>query len=247
MSVKENRRSMNGLSSVTCMILAGGMGTRLRRVVSDRPKVLADVSGRPFITYILDKLDSDGARDVILCTGYMADKVEAALGLSYKGMTLRYSVETEPLGTGGALSHALSLIHTETVLVLNGDSLTDASYSGFAQWFDEKKGDAGMMLVWSEDTRRFGSVIRDGDGGIVSFNEKGLSHGGGWINAGVYMMTRRLIAGLPDGVECSLEKDCFPRIAGTGLYGYTCRASFIDMGTEMSYSTAADFVRRFEL
>jgi NDP-sugar pyrophosphorylase family protein len=108
--------------SVTAVILAGGLGTRLRSVVADRPKVLADVCGRPFITYLLDVLAQSGISDVVLATGHMAEQIEDCLGDSYKGMQLFYSPEKKRLGTGGAVRLALRHVSNELVLVMNGDS-----------------------------------------------------------------------------------------------------------------------------
>src|SRR4051794_33917470 len=90
-----------GLENVTAAVLAGGLGTRLRPVLPDRPKVLAEVAGRPFLAYLLDQLASAGAREVVLCTGYLAEQVRAALGESYAGMGLSYSREPSGLGTAG--------------------------------------------------------------------------------------------------------------------------------------------------
>ena len=107
---------------VTAAILAGGLGTRLRSVVKDRPKVLAEIRGVPFLTYLLDQLAAAGVRDVVLCTGYMGEQVRSAFGDSYGGMCLSYSQESSPLGTAGALRLALPLFKSSSVLVMNGDS-----------------------------------------------------------------------------------------------------------------------------
>src|SRR5262249_48858923 len=109
-------------SDITVAILAGGLGTRLRSVVSDRPKVLAPVAGRPFLAWWLDTLDPQGFGDVILCTGYRAEQVEATFGESFRNLSLRYSVEDMPLGTGGAVHKALPFVRSHELLVLNGDS-----------------------------------------------------------------------------------------------------------------------------
>ena len=92
---------MPGFKNVTAYILAGGFGTRLRQVVADRPKALAEILGRPYIYHLLDGLARAGVHRVVLCTGHMADMLEAAVGSSYRGMDLLYSREDEPLGTGG--------------------------------------------------------------------------------------------------------------------------------------------------
>ena len=116
---------------VTAAILAGGLGTRLRPAVADRPKVLAPVGGRPYLTYLLDQLAGAGVREVVLLTGYAADEVRDALGDRYGRMRLRYSVEPAPLGTAGALRLALPLLAAPAVLLLNGDSYCDADLGAF--------------------------------------------------------------------------------------------------------------------
>src|SRR5690349_11866919 len=110
------------LRDTTALILAGGLGTRLRSVVADVPKVLAPVHGRPFLACLLDQLADAGLTHAVLCTGYRADLVAAAFGTKYRNLTLDYSEETEPLGTGGALRLAIDRARSQTVLAMNGDS-----------------------------------------------------------------------------------------------------------------------------
>ena len=117
---------MSDISNIEAAILAGGLGTRLRSVVPDRPKVLAEIGGRPFIEILLDQVAAAGIRTAVLCTGYLGDQIEARLGTRRGPLALRYSREVEPLGTGGALRLALPMLASDTVLVLNGDSYCDA-------------------------------------------------------------------------------------------------------------------------
>ena len=113
---------MNNRDCPTAVLLAGGAGSRLRSVIDDRPKVLAEVCGRPFLEYLLDQRVKWRIRDVVLCTGYLAEQIEAYFGMTYRSLRLRYSREIIPLGTAGALRLALPLVRSDTVLVLNGDS-----------------------------------------------------------------------------------------------------------------------------
>src|SRR5437879_601155 len=110
---------------VTAAILAGGLGTRLRSVIADRPKVLAPVGGRPYLTYLLDQLAKAAVREVVLLTGYGAEQVRDALGATYAGMRLVHAAEPAPLGTAGALRHALPHLRSPAVLLMNGDSYCD--------------------------------------------------------------------------------------------------------------------------
>jgi len=130
---------MEKLSDHTAMILAGGKGLRLRSVVPDKPKVLAIVNERPFLSYILTELSQAGLRKVVLCTGYKGDQIYAEYGERYKKLSIAYSREIAPLGTGGALRLALPLVPTNTVLVLNGDSFCFGNILQFWSYHNRKK------------------------------------------------------------------------------------------------------------
>src|SRR5438552_901643 len=133
---------------VSAAILAGGLGTRLRPAVADRPKVLAPVSGRPFVCYLLDLLHRHSIREVALLTGHRAAQVRATLGDFYRGMQMRYSVESEPLGTAGAVRLALPLLTASRVLLLNGDSFCDVDLTDFSRHHGEIA--AGVSLALCE-------------------------------------------------------------------------------------------------
>jgi len=229
------------LSDITAVILAGGLGTRLRSVFSDRPKVLAEVLGRPFLTYLLDQLSSTGIRKVILCTGYMGDKVQEVYGEMYKSLHLFYSQEDEPLGTGGALRLALPLIKSNSVLVMNGDSYIHADLSSYARWFFHIDRNASLLLARVSDIRRYGMVRVEKDESVSAFEEKEKAKGAGWINAGVYLMKTLLLKSIPSGKAFSLEREFFPSLVGNGLFGYQCKVRFIDIGTPESYIKAENF------
>lgn len=227
--------------TVTAVILAGGLGTRLRSVVADRPKVLADVHGRPFILYLLDQLDSAGIQDVVVCTGYMGDQVRAACGDCYSGLYLRYSHEPEPLGTAGALRLALPLIRSDPMLVLNGDSFCQVDLHSFMTWHSEYKREASVLLIWNNHTNRYGQVDVAADDSICRFMEKPGTQQPGWINAGVYLLTRHLIQTIPSTRIVSLEREVFPAWVGHGLYGYRGHGRLVDIGTPEGYSLAETF------
>lgn len=234
---------MNPLSQTTAAILAGGLGTRLRSVVADRPKVLAGISGRPFIEYLLDQLAAAGLQTVVLCVGYKGEMVQQYLGDRYKGMKLFYSLETSPLGTGGALRLALPLFKTDTVLILNGDSYCDAKLGSFAEWHSEKKSAASLLLTHTEDTRRFGRVDDDPSGHILRFQEKADTSGPGWVNAGLYLLHRQVFESIAPDRVVSLEREIFPAWIGRGLHGYRSDGKLWDIGVPDAYAQAnIDFV-----
>jgi NDP-sugar pyrophosphorylase family protein len=230
--------------NVAAAILAGGLGTRLRPVVDDRPKVLATVQGRPFLAHLLERLAAASVRRVVLLTGYCSEQVRDALGETYAGVRLVYSAEPAPLGTAGAVRHALPLLAAPTVLLLNGDSCCDVSLAAFRSFQRRHLAEASLVLARVPDISRFGRV-ETGPGGLVRcFEEKGGATGRGWINAGVYLLDRALIEALPEGRPASLEGDLLPAWVAAGrVHGYRCRGRFLDIGTPESYAEADAFFR----
>lgn len=228
----------------TAVILAGGLGTRLRSALPDSPKVLATVGGRPFVTYLLDQLSAFGVQQAILCVGYLGEQVRMALGERHDELILSYSVETQPLGTAGALAQALPLCAGDPVLALNGDSYCQADLGAWARWHAEKEAAASLLLVHQPDAMRFGQVVVDAEGRVVRFEEKGRS-GAGWINAGLYLLSRRFLESIPTGRAVSIEREVYPAWTGRGLYAYSGGGRFLDIGTPESYAQAEAFFRAF--
>jgi NDP-sugar pyrophosphorylase family protein len=233
---------MKNLSDLSVAILAGGLGTRLRPVVADRPKVLAPVRGRPYLTYLLDALAAAGVREVVLLTGYQAERVRDAFGDQYDGVNLLYSVERTPLGTAGAIRHALPLLSSPTVLVLNGDSFCAVNLTAFCRSHCRRRADVSLVLVRAANAARFGRVRTKPDGRLQRFEEKQEVAGPGWINAGVYLMERPLIAAIPPRRPASLERELFPEwIARCHCFGFRSRGRFLDVGTPETYAEAERF------
>ena len=226
----------------TAAVLAGGLGTRLRPAVSARPKVLAPVCGRPFLAYLLDQVADAGLERAVLCTGYLAEQVRAEFGDRYRTLRVGYSVESSPLGTGGALRQALPLLDGDPVLVLNGDSYCAADLQRLVAEPQAAPGSAGTLVVtWMDDTSRYGSVDIDDRGVIRAFHEKAEGAGPGWINAGVYLLSRRLLASIPDAGVVSIERDVFPQWMSGELRACRVNAPFLDIGTPESYAQAEAF------
>jgi D-glycero-alpha-D-manno-heptose 1-phosphate guanylyltransferase len=239
--VVQGDATMTDITSITAAILAGGLGTRLRSVVADKPKVLAEILSRPFLTYLLDQLIHWGVKKVVLCTGYMGDSVQSVIGTSYGALKVAYSQEPEPLGTGGALRLALPLLRSNSVLVLNGDSYCEANLQAMWDWHFSRRSEATLFLVNMADTRRYGRVQIDAQGHIVRFEEKDESSRPGLINAGIYLIKRHLLETMPDLGSISLERDMFPLWIGHGFHGYQGTGPFIDIGTPEAYAMAERF------
>ena len=222
-------------------ILAGGRGSRLRSRLSDRPKALAPIGGRPFLSYLLDHIAAAGVRGVVLCTGYLGDQIERAFGVSYSGLRLAYSHELWPRGTGGALRLAAAKIDSDPVLIFNGDSFFDIDLVEFWRWHERHGAQATIALAQAADAARYGRVEVDGQETVVAFHEKSSGPSSGWINAGTYVLAHRLLQGIPDDRAVSLETELFPAWIGQGLYGCRIAGRFIDIGTPGEYACAESF------
>ena len=241
-----NSNSSNGSrewapAETAVAILAGGLGTRLRSVVGQTPKVIAEVGGRPALAWLFDQLDAHGFRHVVVCAGHRADAVTARLGDQHGGLQLRYSIESEPLGTGGALRHAFLHFYSDPVLVLNGDSFCDVDLGQFLRVHQARRAPASLVLAEVPDTRRFGRVSVRPDGRVEQFLEKSDTAGPGWINAGIYLLSRHQIANIPTGRPVSLERELLPQWLPHGLFGFPSHGRFLDIGTPESFAQAGDF------
>ena len=222
------------------ILLCGGMGTRLRSVVSDRPKPMADICGKPFLQYLLEMLRDKGITEVIFALGYMGEMIEEYFqdGSAF-GLKIAYSYEEEPLGTGGAIRNALPKILEEEVLVLNADTYFPMDYQGLLRFHQENDGDFSLATRAVPDISRYGAVRRDPAGRILAWNEK-LGDGGqplaGEINGGIYVMKKSLIAEIPEGKQ-SLEQDCVPKWLSEGkrIFGLPFEGYFMDIGIPKDY------------
>ena len=222
------------------ILLCGGMGTRLRSVVSDRPKPMADICGKPFLQYLLEMLREKGITEVIFALGYMGEMIEEYFqdGSAF-GLKIAYSYEEEPLGTGGAIRNALPKILEEEVLVLNADTYFPMDYQGLYRFHQENDGDFSLATRAVPDISRYGAVRRDAAGRILAWNEK-LEDGGqplaGEINGGIYVMKKSLIAEIPEGKQ-SLEQDCVPKWLSEGkrIFGLPFDGYFMDIGIPKDY------------
>ena len=219
------------------IILAGGFGTRLQTVLRDVPKPLAPVRGLPFIHYVLHWLEECGIEHVIVCTGYLADKMEAGF-LSYAGgLEMTFLREDTPLGTGGAIYRALREAECGGVFALNGDTYFPADLNAFQLEAERFGGRLAIALRRVPDTSRFGAVELEG-GRIATMNEKGRS-GPGLVNAGLYLLPHDLWQRIPMPGVFSWETDLVQPMAPVlGAVGVILDAPFLDIGTPESYGEA---------
>jgi ADP-ribose pyrophosphatase YjhB (NUDIX family)/UTP-glucose-1-phosphate uridylyltransferase len=233
------------LSGIDVAILVGGLGMRLRGVVDNLPKPLAPVFGRPFLFYLLDMLALRGARSVTLCSGYMADFVQEKTGSEWMGMPIHHSVESEPMGTAGALALAREFLQSDRVLVMNGDTWFEPDFKSFA----ETSVDSEVCIAATEvpNASRYGTLDWNSLGRLNFFKEKSGSPVPGKINAGVYFVSQNLLESLR--LEpCSLERKVLPALTNERrVKVFSTDAPFLDMGVPVDYAFAAEFFRRLEI
>ncbi len=221
-------------SMVKCVILGGGKGVRLRKVINDIPKPMAPVAGKPFLEYLILQLKKYNIRDVVISIGYKGDAIKSYFGNGGKwDMNISYSSEDEPLGTGGALKKAINMVDNEQFIVMNGDSYLDIDLSKFLNFHKERHAETTLSLAHRNDTSRYGRVEINKEGKVHSFIGKGVS-GCGLINGGIYVFHQDIADIIPDG-NISLEDMILPIIIEKGLFGMTVNGFFIDIGIPEDY------------
>ncbi len=234
----------DGLRGLDVVILAGGRGTRLQPGPDDLPKPLRPVNGRPFLAYLLDQVRAAGARHAVLALGHQPGAFDRLLKEeSTGGFSVEASVESTPLGTGGALRAALPRTTSDDLLVMNGDSYVDADPGELADEHRRNRSTASILLTQVDDVSRFGRVDVDADGAVVRFVEKGPG-GPGLINAGVYVFRRAAVEEIPAGRPVSIEREVLPSLVGRGFRARQGRYRFTDIGTPESLRDAGAFFRQ---
>jgi NDP-sugar pyrophosphorylase family protein len=245
---KRQQANPDNLAGTVGVILAGGLGTRLRPVFSDAPKCMAPVGRRRFLEYLMLSLRDADIDQVVLCVGYGRTKLRRWLARGSRwGVHLTYSSEQAPLGTAGALKHAQSILPRGSLLVLNGDSFLDVDLRALIRFHCRRRALVTIALARVADASRYGTVELDGDGRITAFREKSSAahrtpsaarqvpqH----VNGGVYIMESSVLDMIPSGRFCSLERDIFPFLVRKELYGFAKAGYFIDIGIPDDYRRA---------
>jgi NDP-sugar pyrophosphorylase family protein len=229
----------SNLEEIPALLLVGGMGTRLRPVLSSKPKPLAPVGDIPFLELLVLQLRSQGMRRLVMCTGHQADQIKEEFGDGRKwGVSIEYSNEPKPLGTAGAIKFAERFLsEASDFLVMNGDSLLELDFRGFMHFHMEHGGWASIAVRRVPDARRYGMVQVDGLNRVVRFSEKMGINEPGVVNGGVYAFKREILERIPEGAA-SLEKDVLPGILDHGAFAFEQHGMFIDIGTPEDYARA---------
>lgn len=212
--------------------MCGGLGTRLRAALADLPKCLAPVNGRPFLELLLEPLEQAGLGRVVLCLGVGAGAVREFCASRAWVAEIVFSEEAAPLGTGGALALALPHLHSDPVLVLNGDSIVPGlDYAGFFAAHARHATAASMVVVRQDERTDAGSIALDGDGRVLAFAEKQGMAEAGYLSAGIYLLSRRLVEAIPAGRPVSLERELMPLWVAGGVHAYVHPGRLVDIGT----------------
>ena len=240
------------------IILAGGFGTRLREVVADVPKPMAPVNNKPFLDYLIKYLAHYGIKKVVLSVGYLAEKVKKHYGNNFEGVEIIYSLEKDPLGTGGGIRLAMEQCHTKEVLVLNGDSFFDIDLHTFYNTHVNNHSHFSLAIRKVDNASRYGSIefsiFQGGLKGtsnasrISSFNEKSSIEKAGLINAGIYLLNRNLfLEHTSSGQNFSIEKDFFAaHLKSLTMHGFEMNGYFIDIGVPEDYKQAQHDFKAFK-
>lgn len=232
------------LSTTDVVILCGGLGTRLRTVVGDQQKTMAQVDGQPFLDILLQYLSQQGVRRVILCTGYQSQTIADYYGKGKFGLEISLSPENEPLGTGGALKNAQPHIHSDPFMVLNGDCFCELNYVDFLASHLKRKAQLSLVLIKVQEAKDYGSIASDKSGRILNFQEKISANASGHISAGVYCFSREALGWMPKEKKFMLEKDFFPVNLDKAVFAFSAQGKFIDIGTPERFKEAQQLLSR---
>ncbi len=233
------------------ILLVGGKGTRLMPLTTSTPKPMLRIAGAPVTEHQIVKARDAGVTEIVLATSYLADVFKPYFGDGSRfGIKISYAVETEPLGTGGAIANAakeLNLEDDESVYIFNGDVLSLHKLKEQARFHQETGADATLHLIEVEDARAFGCVPINNTGRVLEFLEKMETPKANTINAGCYIFTSDLLNSVPRDQVVSVERETFPKLLAEerNLFGYLDSSYWIDMGTPESMIKASrDLVTR---
>jgi D-glycero-alpha-D-manno-heptose 1-phosphate guanylyltransferase len=222
------------------VVLAGGYGTRLKSVISELPKPMAPVQGKPFLEYILNWLLSYDVKEVVLAVGYRSDTITSYFGNVWNGVSIKYSCEEELLGTGGGIKQAASFMHLErdsSILVTNGDTFYPVNLFAMREFHQKNESDLTLALKPMTDFERYGSVnIEPSNGEILRFREKEFCREG-YVNGGVYLINSQTL--MKEKLRVfSFENFMEQNVGNIKMHGYVDSSYFIDIGIPEDYSKA---------
>ena len=220
------------------IILAGGLGTRLRSEVSDVPKAMALINGRPFMEYLLDQLIAEGVTRICFSVGHKSEFIQNHFANRYRDCEIVYAVETTLLGTGGAIKNAITQVKNQHVIVVNGDSVFITNLSKQYEAHSSANADVTLALKPMENIERYGTVDLDENGRIIRFNEKQPVEKG-LINTGTYIFNVASFNALEFPEKFSIEKDFFEtHVTQLNFLGHSSNGYFLDIGIPKDFKKA---------
>ncbi len=222
----------------TAIILAGGLGTRLRSVVNDLPKCMAPVNNRPFISYVINELSNQGITHFIFALGYKSEYLISYINAHYAHLNISYSIEDDPLGTGGAIKLALDNTDEENILITNGDTLYKADVAKLSENHITNKSHCSLALKPMQNFDRYGVVETDETSRIISFKEKN-AYETGTINGGLYLLNKTSFNNINFPLKFSFERDYLETyFSAQTMFGFIDDAYFIDIGIPEDFEKA---------
>lgn len=222
------------------VVLCGGLGTRLRSAVSDRPKALAMIDDRPFLDFILGHFVRHGIARIILCTGYLGDCIDEQYAGIRHPFELVISREQVPMGTAGAVKQAERLIRSDPFMVVNGDSLIDVDPNELLEFHAIQQGWATIALASADARHDVGFVALDSHGQVTAFSEKRPSQASSYHNAGLYVFRHAVLTEIPEQRPVSIELHVLPALLSRGVFGFVSDAPLYDIGTPERLVTFAN-------
>jgi D-glycero-alpha-D-manno-heptose 1-phosphate guanylyltransferase len=224
------------------IVLAGGLGLRLRDVLPDTPKCMAPVNNLPFLTYVFDYLEDQQIHKVILSVGYCKEQIINYFGNKYNSLEIVYAIENEPLGTGGALKLASTFCSQNQVFVINGDTYFIPELEPLEKIHFDTSADVTISVKKLKETARYGLVSINQAGRITEFKEKEIGSGEGWINGGIYLINRKLIGNF-NSQKFSLENDLFKKYTSViNMQAFKTDSFFLDIGIPSDYAKAQTLI-----
>jgi NDP-sugar pyrophosphorylase family protein len=223
------------------------MGTRLRSVVDDRPKPMAEINDRPFLDLLIDSFSKFGLRRFILCAGYMSDIIRDYYSSRADSHQFIISNEHKPLGTAGAIKNAAELIRSDTFLVANGDSFCPVDLAAFHDFHSARHALMSMVVTETQNTGDCGLVSLDDSQRIVGFEEKNQESRSRYINAGIYLFQKEALSPIPADTSFSLERELFPKLVEQNCYAFPIRGRLFDIGTPARFATATEHLAEKQL
>ncbi|MBI3601322.1 MAG: NTP transferase domain-containing protein [Candidatus Omnitrophica bacterium] len=225
------------------VILCGGLGKRLKGVTGGAQKVLAKIDGKPFISVLIDYIASQGGKRFILCTGHDAQGVVKSLKGAHPGLTIVFSKEDEPLGTGGAIKKGARLVKSKQFIAMNGDCFCMIDYKQLLAYHLKQQAKATLAVTKLDDTHDYGTIEIDTKKRITAFKEKQSGLESALVNTGTYCFNKDVFSWVETEEKFSLEYDFFPYLVEQGFYAFEVENKFIDIGTPERYAWAKEHLK----